>query len=90
MKLTIRVAEGISQGGNAGFRPGSPTKIFINKPEKEYARDPEIAKAVLSELGYPNTKIRWSAKAGCPCGCMPAFNCRISQLSGQDIFVDVA
>ena len=34
----------------------------------------EVLPEVLRQMGLqPFTKVRWSQKAGCPCGCSPAF-----------------
>lgn len=48
----------------------------------------EIVPAAIEKLGLPSsTRVVWSQKAGCPCGCSPAFIVQTEQ-RGQDVFVD--
>ena len=48
----------------------------------------EIIPQVLAKYGWSlTTKIRWSQKAGCPCGCSPGFI--VSDHYGEDIHVTI-
>lgn len=48
----------------------------------------EIMPEVLRQMGLKSfTKIRWSQKAGCPCGCSPAF--LVDGDFGTDVHVTV-
>jgi len=47
----------------------------------------DIVPAVLAKMGLPpDTKVRWSQKAGCACGCSPGFI--LPEYHGRDVFVD--
>lgn len=42
------------------------------RPHTVYKK--EVIPAVLAAMGLPaDTKVRWSQKAGCTCGCSPGF-----------------
>ena len=42
---------------------------------------------VFKKANLPaDTKVRWSQKAGCSCGCSPGF---IADFRGHDVFVDL-
>ena len=48
----------------------------------------EIMPDVLRQMGLPSySKVRWSQKAGCPCGCSPAFI--VDGHNGADVHVTV-
>ena len=48
----------------------------------------EILPSVLRQMGLPaDTKARWSQKAGCSCGCSPAFI--IEGNYGKTVYVTV-
>lgn len=49
----------------------------------------EVIPSVLEQANLPlNTKVIWSKKAGCSCGCSPGF--LITGKSGFNIFVKVS
>ncbi len=59
-----------------------------NRPSKLYRE--EVMPKVLEMLNLPaDAKFSWSQKAGCSCGCSPGFIFKGSELSGNDVFVDV-
>ena len=50
-----------------------------DRPHKVYR---EFLPEVLRSLGLPeDAKVSWSQKAGCPCGCSPAFIVKDPRLS---------
>lgn len=54
------------------------------RPNKEYRK---LVPAVLKKANIPSTtKVKWSQKAGCSCGCSPGF---ILDYLGKEIFVDL-
>jgi len=55
------------------------------RPWKAYK---EAIGPVLEKMGLPSdTKVRWSQKAGCPCGCSPGFV--VDTDHGKEVFVDI-
>ena len=49
----------------------------------------EVLPQVFRAMGLPSyTKARWSQKAGCPCGCSPAFI--IDSVNGTDVHVTIS
>lgn len=48
----------------------------------------EVIPNVLRRMGLPSyTKVRWSQKAGCGCGCSPAFI--VDTHTGADVHVTI-
>lgn len=48
----------------------------------------EVIPHVLTAMGLAaDTKVRWSQKAGCSCGCSPGFI--IDSVIGTEVFVDI-
>lgn len=58
-----------------------------NKPYTVYRK--QFLPEILKQAGYPaDTKVSWSQKAGCGCGCSPGFI--VKNEMGTDIFVTVS
>lgn len=56
------------------------------RPYKVYQR--EVLPGVFEAAGLPaDTKVNWSQKAGCACGCSPGFI--VQGNYGKTIFVDI-
>lgn len=57
-----------------------------SRPYNLYKKD--VMPTVLNELDLPtDTRMNWSQKAGCSCGCSPGFI--LPDYRGFNVFVDV-
>mgnify|MGYP001147844608 CR=1 FL=1 len=83
----IRARSGNKAAEQARKRMHEPTNIYVwpkgesilenleNRHQRPYTiYKKEVIPGVLRQMGLPSfAKVRWSQKAGCPCGCSPAF-----------------
>ena len=94
----MKISVSISKSDNNDKKPDrSIIYIFINSPtvmkEIQEKKDKyqnvirkEVLPTVFKKAKMPlNTRVIWSDKAGCSCGCSPGF--LITGYNGMDIFV---
>ena len=65
--------------------------FFARGSEPHALVKPFIVPMALEAMGLPaDTKATWSRKAGCSCGCSPAFIVDAPNEKGYDVFVTVS
>lgn len=65
--------------------------LFNRGSEPHAIVKPFIVPMALEAMGLsPDTKVTWSRKAGCQCGCSPAFVVDAPNEKGYDVWVTVA
>lgn len=65
--------------------------LFNRGSEPHVLVKPFIVPMALEAMGLPaDTKATWSRKAGCSCGCSPAFIIDAPNEKGYDVWVTVA
>lgn len=104
--LTLEVSKGrMTEYGRYGhkYHPNRKGRIYVwissetvldnlmnrrNRPTKFYRT---LLPPALEAIGEPtDIKVSWNQKAGCSCGCSPAFVVRGSELYGYDVHINVA
>ncbi|MCO5171167.1 MAG: hypothetical protein M9894_33095 [Planctomycetes bacterium] len=69
-------------------------RLYVGSEPEGGDLTPRARRAALREalvqLGWPGVKATWSLKAGCGCGCSPAYVLRGEGARGrEDVWVDV-
>lgn len=95
IKIQVRTTNKYSSKTKVHFFPSGENLLENlqnrrSRPYTEYRKKllPQVVDILkeLHDINLTNSKFNWSQKAGCSCGCSPAF--LVSNSYGYEIYVD--